>query len=277
VQCLFFFVSNPMAIVPMPTQGSTAAQAPACPPVTLPYHLRGYVKYLLVLNPLNCRTYSLGIKHVCPTEGAREVLQRLSDKRERKHRKSLQAGLCLSLLQGFVCPYGLTCAAIHCTHEGLSALRPRSQLPPAKAPSAAIPSPPQEAMHREESLSPASSLRDHSRTPSVSSDDVAPNLRCEHPSAERLSVGRSLPRDGAAPSRSTSGDGNYSAPTNTLPAALTLLQSLSRLRRRSQQLESAPGAHQLDPSVPGMVVHASPTTPFDSVGSNYFTTYFFFE
>jgi len=31
-------------------------------PVTLPYHLRGYVKYLLVLNPLVCT----GCRPICP-------------------------------------------------------------------------------------------------------------------------------------------------------------------------------------------------------------------
>eukprot|EP00669_Euglena_mutabilis_P009766 TRINITY_DN459_c0_g1_i3.p2 TRINITY_DN459_c0_g1~~TRINITY_DN459_c0_g1_i3.p2 ORF type:complete len:287 (+),score=40.16 TRINITY_DN459_c0_g1_i3:25-885(+) len=255
-----------MAIVAMPTEGSTAARAPLGQSITLPDHLRGYVKYLVVLNPLDCRTYSLGIKHVCPTEGAREVLQRLSDKRERKHRKSLQAGLCLSLLQGFVCPYGVTCAAIHCTPEGLSALRPWSQLPPAKAPPA-TPSVPHVVKPPQGSSSPASSLGDHSRASSVISEEVAPDVGSVVPSAERLFVGRSPPRDGAPSGRSTSRDGNYSAPTNTLPAALTLLQSLARLRQRSQQFESAPRTHQLDPSVPCIVVHASPTTPSDSVGT----------
>lgn len=254
-----------MAIVPMPTEGSTAARAPLGQPITLPDHLRGYVKYLVVLNPLDYRTYSLGIKHVCPTEGAREVLQRLSDKRERKHRKSLQAGLCLSLLQGFVCPYGLTCAAIHCTHEGLSALRPWSQLPPEKA-SPAIASPPHALKRRQGSLSPVSSLGDHSRSSSVFSDEITPE--CGYPHAERLSVGRSPPRDGAPFACSTSRDGSTpSAPTTALPAAMALLQSLARLRQRSQQFESAPRADQLDPSVPCIVVHASPTTPSDSVGT----------
>jgi len=253
-----------MAIVPMPTEGSTAVTAPFCPPITLPDHLRGYVKYLVVLNPLDCQTYSLGIKHVCPTEGAREVLQRLSDKRERKHRKSLQAGLCLSLLQGFVCPYGVTCAAIHCTPEGLSALRPWSQLPPEKA-SPAIASPPHALKRRQGSLSPVSSLGDHSRSSSVFSDEITPE--CGYPHAERLSVGRSPPRDGATSNASTSGDDTIAPITATEVAALVLRQSLARLRQRVKQFESAPRAHQLDLSVPCIVVHDTPPTPSDSVGT----------
>jgi hypothetical protein len=91
--------------------------------ITLPAHLRGYVKYVVVLLPLNGCTYSLGIKYVCQSEGARELLQRLDEQRDRKHKKPLHAFLCASAASGTICPQGWGCTEIHCTIEGFRAKR----------------------------------------------------------------------------------------------------------------------------------------------------------
>jgi hypothetical protein len=86
--------------------------------ITLPSHLRGYVKYVVVLLPLDGRTYSLGIKYICQSEGAHDLLQRLDEQRNRKHKKPLHAFLCSSAATGTLCPLGWSCPEIHVTPEG---------------------------------------------------------------------------------------------------------------------------------------------------------------
>jgi len=91
--------------------------------------LSGAARCILVEHPLDGQTYSVAIKHLCPTEGAMALLRVLAARREQRHRKPLHAALCLPFLQGLTCPHDALCAAIHCTAEGLAAMRPWTPTP----------------------------------------------------------------------------------------------------------------------------------------------------
>jgi hypothetical protein len=71
------------------------------------------------------------------------LLRVLAARREQRHRKPLHAALCLPFLQGLTCPHDALCAAIHCTAEGLAAMRPWTPTPrtpkPVTCPHGAIP------------------------------------------------------------------------------------------------------------------------------------------
>jgi hypothetical protein len=78
---------------------------------------------ILVVNPLDEQTYSVGLVHLFPTEGATAHFRALAACKERRNRKPPRAPLCLPFTQRRACPHGARCAAIHCSAEGLAAMR----------------------------------------------------------------------------------------------------------------------------------------------------------
>eukprot|EP00668_Euglena_longa_P003306 GGOE01003869.1.p1 GENE.GGOE01003869.1~~GGOE01003869.1.p1 ORF type:complete len:314 (-),score=-9.65 GGOE01003869.1:909-1850(-) len=92
--------------------------------VLLPHELRGYARYIVVLDPQDANPYSIGIRHVLPSSGAKRILQSLIDNVKRSHKKPVQAWLCRSIMQGTCCPYGNACHDIHVTPEGFQTRRP---------------------------------------------------------------------------------------------------------------------------------------------------------
>eukprot|EP00667_Euglena_gracilis_P022370 EG_transcript_24851 len=101
---------------------------PPCPAlVVLPPELRGYVRYMVVMDPRDHQPYSVGIRFVCPSRGATRVLQFLVANRGRRHKKSIQAWLCPSAIHGVECPAQTECDGIHVTPEGFATRRPWTQ------------------------------------------------------------------------------------------------------------------------------------------------------
>jgi len=95
--------------------------------VPLPTNLQGYVRYVVVLDPQDSKPYSIGIKYVCRSKGADEVLARLSENVNRRHKKRVHAWLCKSCSTASICPAEWACADIHVTPVGFANRRPWTQ------------------------------------------------------------------------------------------------------------------------------------------------------
>ena len=95
--------------------------------VPLPTHLHGYVRYVVVLDPQDKKPYSIGIKYVCRSKGADEVLARLSENVNRRHKKRVQAWLCKCCATSTICQLEWACPDIHVTPIGYSFRRPWTQ------------------------------------------------------------------------------------------------------------------------------------------------------
>jgi hypothetical protein len=95
--------------------------------VPLPTHLQGYVRYVVVLDPQDKKPYSIGIKYVCRSKGADEVLARLSENVNRRHKKRVHAWLCKCCPTSTICQLEWACPDIHVTSIGYSFRRPWTQ------------------------------------------------------------------------------------------------------------------------------------------------------
>eukprot|EP00668_Euglena_longa_P003512 GGOE01004107.1.p1 GENE.GGOE01004107.1~~GGOE01004107.1.p1 ORF type:complete len:517 (-),score=54.49 GGOE01004107.1:885-2408(-) len=95
--------------------------------VPLPNNLQGYVRYVVVLDPQDSKPYSIGIKYVCRSKGADEVLTRLSENVNRRHKKRVHAWLCKCCPSSSICPAEWNCPDIHVTPVGYSNRRPWTQ------------------------------------------------------------------------------------------------------------------------------------------------------
>ena len=73
------------------------------------------------------KPYSIGIKYVCRSKGAEEVLARLSENVNRRHKKRVHAWLCSCCSHSAVCPAEWSCPDIHVTPAGYSNRRPWTQ------------------------------------------------------------------------------------------------------------------------------------------------------
>lgn len=93
--------------------------------VKLPKELRGYVRYIVVLNPADGKPYSLGVKYVCETEGSQNLLAYLKRNVNRKHKKHVHSWLCQSVADGCYqdCELHKQCPNIHVTAEGFHGRR----------------------------------------------------------------------------------------------------------------------------------------------------------
>jgi len=91
--------------------------------VVLPKELRGYARYLVVLHPEDSQPYSIGIRHVLPTQGVRRILQCLLTNQHRSHKKPVQGWLCKSVVRGTSCPMRGECDNVHVTEEGYGGRR----------------------------------------------------------------------------------------------------------------------------------------------------------
>eukprot|EP00667_Euglena_gracilis_P028980 EG_transcript_37680 len=92
-------------------------------PIKLPKQLRGYVRYIVVLNPEDGQPYSVGVKYVCNTEGAQALLTYLTRNVNRKHKKHVHSWLCQSVVDGSHCELGDDCPNIHVTPQGYNGKR----------------------------------------------------------------------------------------------------------------------------------------------------------
>lgn len=92
-------------------------------PIKLPRALRGYVRYVVVLHPVDCKPYSIGVKYVCNTEGAQGLLAYLMRNVNRKHKKHVHSWLCQSAVDGSHCELGEQCPNIHVTPQGYESRR----------------------------------------------------------------------------------------------------------------------------------------------------------
>eukprot|EP01004_Peranema_trichophorum_P008060 NODE_6824_length_839_cov_34.994413_g6225_i0.p1 GENE.NODE_6824_length_839_cov_34.994413_g6225_i0~~NODE_6824_length_839_cov_34.994413_g6225_i0.p1 ORF type:complete len:146 (+),score=18.48 NODE_6824_length_839_cov_34.994413_g6225_i0:55-438(+) len=92
-------------------------------PVQLPYALRGYIRYVVVLSPEDNLEYSIGIKYIYLTTGAKDLLGSLKRNAERKHKKHIQSWLCVSVIQGECCPLKQNCPNIHVSLKGFESRR----------------------------------------------------------------------------------------------------------------------------------------------------------
>eukprot|EP00667_Euglena_gracilis_P028950 EG_transcript_37618 len=94
------------------------------PVIPLPRKLKGYVKYIVAVDPHDRQAYSVGIKHVLPTSGAHKVLAQLQSQRYRHYRKCVTSVFCPFSPSPQLCPHGTDCDGIHITAEGYLTRRP---------------------------------------------------------------------------------------------------------------------------------------------------------
>jgi len=80
--------------------------------------LRGYARYLIVQDPITHQQFSVGMRHVVSTDGGRILLSNLKKNVFRTHKRHIREWLCISVIEGSVCPMNERCPHIHITSEG---------------------------------------------------------------------------------------------------------------------------------------------------------------
>eukprot|EP01012_Entosiphon_sulcatum_P007152 TRINITY_DN13569_c0_g1_i1.p1 TRINITY_DN13569_c0_g1~~TRINITY_DN13569_c0_g1_i1.p1 ORF type:complete len:353 (-),score=34.71 TRINITY_DN13569_c0_g1_i1:1759-2745(-) len=95
------------------------------PPALLPVPsaARGYMKYVVVMDPVEEVLYSIGISHALDTRGGRKYVRRLMRNLFSNRKRHIQGQLCASVLTTIPCAYAAACECIHVTPEGWSTRR----------------------------------------------------------------------------------------------------------------------------------------------------------
>eukprot|EP00667_Euglena_gracilis_P017614 EG_transcript_18596 len=94
------------------------------PNVPLPKCLRGIVKFIVAICPLDEQTFSFGIRYVMPTAGAARLVDVLCRQRYRQYKKSVCGVLCRSVVTAMPCPRQAACPYLHITAAGYADRRP---------------------------------------------------------------------------------------------------------------------------------------------------------
>eukprot|EP00992_Anisonema_acinus_P012384 TRINITY_DN8087_c0_g1_i1.p1 TRINITY_DN8087_c0_g1~~TRINITY_DN8087_c0_g1_i1.p1 ORF type:complete len:246 (+),score=25.91 TRINITY_DN8087_c0_g1_i1:94-831(+) len=92
-------------------------------PIHLPDELQGDVRYLVVRHPEDFEAYSIGVKYICQTEGADDLIKSLLKNVTRKHKKHVNSWLCAACVTGTTCALAERCPNIHVTAEGYRSRR----------------------------------------------------------------------------------------------------------------------------------------------------------
>ena len=91
--------------------------------VVLPPTLKKYVRFVVLRDPISLVKHSYPISGVQSTEGALNILNTLEQNVQRKHRKSVFAWLCDSVIREYRCCLGVHCPNVHVTDQGYKTRR----------------------------------------------------------------------------------------------------------------------------------------------------------
>jgi hypothetical protein len=91
--------------------------------VVLPPTLKKYITFVVLRDPVSLVKHSYPISGVQSTEGAFNILTNLEQNVQRKHRKSVFAWLCDSVIREYRCCLGVQCPNVHVTDQGFQTRR----------------------------------------------------------------------------------------------------------------------------------------------------------
>ena len=101
--------------------------------VVLPPTLKKYVRFVVLRDPISLVKHSYPISGVQSTEGALNILNTLEQNVQWKHRKSVFAWLCDSVIREYRCCLGVHCPNVHVTDQGYKTRRLWAKTYPEKA------------------------------------------------------------------------------------------------------------------------------------------------
>eukprot|EP00996_Jenningsia_fusiforme_P006856 NODE_867_length_1853_cov_15.763304_g775_i0.p1 GENE.NODE_867_length_1853_cov_15.763304_g775_i0~~NODE_867_length_1853_cov_15.763304_g775_i0.p1 ORF type:complete len:423 (+),score=25.93 NODE_867_length_1853_cov_15.763304_g775_i0:58-1326(+) len=99
------------------------SQRPQLQSVQLSETQRSYVRYLVVVHPLSLELFTVGIRHVCKSRGAYNLLQQLEENLTLDYKRGATCELCTAFLTQH-CSLGSNCPRIHVTRKGWESRRP---------------------------------------------------------------------------------------------------------------------------------------------------------